>query len=84
MPQLLINVSYSDVVKPLEDGGDREQWSAEVRSIMEVLEQRLLQYDPMASYFDVDYPVDQETMVAFCEVYDQEGEDIVTLILNYE
>jgi len=84
MPQLLINVSYENVVKPLEDGGSESEWGAEVRSIMEVLEQRLLAYDPAATYFGVDYPVNQEQMYAFCEVYDQEGDDIVTLILAYE
>lgn len=84
MPQLLINVSYKDVVKPLEDGGSESEWDAEVRSIMEVLEQRLIAHDPAATYFGVDYPVDQEQMYAFCEVYDQEGDDIVTLILTYE
>ena len=66
-------VSYKNVIKPLEDDPE----SAESRSIMELIEQRVVkEYGELSIYFEVDYPTDQEDAVSFCEIYDDCYTDI--------
>lgn len=72
-------VSYKNVIKPLQDNPD----SAESKSIMELIEQRVLAQDEGARAFEVDYPVDQDDAVSFCEIYDDCYTDIQVIKIHY-
>ena len=72
-------VSYKNVIKPLKDNPD----SAESKSIMELIEQRVLSQDVDAQAFEVDYPVDQDDAVSFCEIYDDCHTDIQVIKIHY-
>lgn len=66
-------VSYSNVVSALQ----RDPESAESKSIMELIEQRVVkEYGEDAVSFEVDYPLDQSFAVSFCEIYDDCYDDI--------
>ena len=72
-------VSYELVIKPLQDNPD----SAVSKSIMELIEQRVLAKDEGAQAFEVDYPVDQDDAVSFCEIYDDCYTDIQVIKIHY-
>ena len=72
-------VSYKNVIKPLQD----DPSSAESKSIMELIEQRVLTVDGDAQAFEVDYPVDQDDAVSFCEIYDDCYTDIQVIKIHY-
>lgn len=75
----IMYVSYNNVIKPLQDDPN----SAESKSIMELIEQRVVAYDDTAISFEVDYPVDQDDAVSFCEVYDDCYTDIQVIKIHY-
>lgn len=73
-------VSYSNVIAVLQ----RED-SAESKSIMELIEQRVISnYGESAEYFEVDYPLDQGFAVSFCEIYDDCYDDIQAIKIHVE
>ena len=72
-------VSYKNVIKPLKDNPD----SAVSKSIMELIEQRVLAQDECAQAFEVDYPVDQDNAVSFCEIWDDCYNDIQVIKIHY-
>ncbi len=74
-----VNVSKTNVVDALIN----EPEGALAENIMTVLEQRLMNLEPDLAYFEVDYDPRQETMTAFCEVFDEAYTDIVTINLWY-
>ena len=74
-----VNVSKTNVVDALIN----EPEGALAENIMTVLEQRLEKLEPNVAYFEVDYDPRQETMTAFCEVFDEAYTDIVTINLWY-
>ena len=74
-----VNVSKTNVVDALINEPD----GALGENIMTVLEQRLEKLEPDLTYFEVDYDPRQETMTAFCEVFDEAYTDIVVINLWY-
>ena len=74
-----VNVSKKNVVDAMVE----EPNGALAENIMEVLEQRLANIEPNVAYFEVDFDPRQETMTAFCEVFDEAYTDIVTINLWY-
>ena len=73
-------VSYKNVIKPLQDNPD----SVESKSIMELIEQRVLNVEANAQSFEVDYPVDQDDAVSFCEIWDDCYTDIQLIKIHYK
>lgn len=72
-------VSYRNVIAPLRENPE----SAESKSIMELIEQRVVsQFGENAISFDVDYPVDQDNAVSFCEIYDDCYNDIQVIKIH--
>lgn len=74
-----VNVSKKNVVEALIEDPN----GALAENIMTVLEQRLEKLEPNLAYFEVDYDPRQETMTAFCEVFDEAYTDIVVINLWY-
>ena len=74
-----VNVSKTNVVNALIEDPN----GALAENIMTVLEQRLEKLEPHLAYFEVDYDPRQETMTAFCEVFDEAYTDIVVINLWY-
>ena len=74
-----VNVSKKNVVEALIEDPN----GALAENIMTVLEQRLEKLEPTLAYFEVDYDPRQETMTAFCEVFDEAYTDIVVINLWY-
>lgn len=75
-----VNVSYLNVVKPLE----LDDQTSESRTIMEALESILI--DKVGNdvfYFEVDYPLGQKRTEGYCDLYDELCDDIVQLNLWY-
>ncbi len=72
-----VNVSKGDVVDPLI--ADNE--SAMSDSIMKVLEMRVEHEVDNLAYFEVDFDPRQDTITAFCEVFDEAYDDIVSINL---
>lgn len=72
-------VSYNNVIAPLQE----DPSSAESKSIMELIEQRVLTVDSDAQAFEVDYPVDQDDAVSFCEIWDDCYTDIQVIKIHY-
>lgn len=74
-------VSYSNVVSALK----RDPESAESKSIMELIEQRAVSlYGESAVSFEVDYPLDQDFAVSFCEIYDDCYDDIQVIKIHVQ
>lgn len=71
-------VSYNNVIKELQDDNE----SAASKSIMELIERRVLEQCPTALAFEVDYPVDQDDAVSFCEIYDDCYTDIQVIKIH--
>ena len=80
---MVLTVSYEDVVKPMEQSRSNKVESAEVKSILEVIESMLLDKDPGASFFNVEYEEDQHFRSGVCDVYDVAKNDIVLINICY-
>ena len=80
---MVLTVSYEDVVKPMEQSRSNKVESAEVKSILEVIEVMLLDKDPAASFFNVEYEEDQHFRRGVCDIYDVAKNDIVLINICY-
>jgi hypothetical protein len=80
---MVLTVSYEDVVRPMEQSRSNKVESAEVKSILEVIEAMLLDKDPTACFFNVEYEEDQHFRNGVCDIYDVAKNDIVLINIYY-
>jgi hypothetical protein len=80
---MVLTVSYEDVVKPLEQSKSNSVQSAEVKSILDVIEATLLDKDSSACFFNVEYEQDQHFRSGVCDIYDVAKNDIVLINICY-
>lgn len=80
---MVLTVSYEDVVKPMKQSKSNKNETAEVASILQVIEMMLLDKDPSALFFEVDYEEDQHFRSGVCDIYDVAKNDIVLINIHY-